>query len=161
MRDALQELEQAGSSPALPDAERAAAWAWAGFARVSMGDLDGAAASAEQAGSAAASGGDHLTVSVAMTTLARVSESRGHLRDALQITDETVHLADESPGRLGHRYPICTTRGHILIELDRPAEARSALGVGMRISEGERRHLVPVHVPGVPCPRALHHRGVG
>ena len=49
VRDALQELERAGSSPALPGAERAAARAWAGFARVSLGDLDGAAASAEQA----------------------------------------------------------------------------------------------------------------
>ena len=135
VRDALQELEQAGSSPALPGAERAAARAWAGFARMSLGDLDGAAASAEQARSAAASAADHLTVSVAMTTLARVSESRGHLRDALQITDEAMHLADESPGRLGHRYPIRATRGHILIELDRPEEARSALGAGMRISE--------------------------
>ena len=135
VRDALQELEQAGSSPALPGAERAAAWAWAGFARMSLGDLDGAAASAEQARSAAAAAADHLTVSVAMTTLARVSESRGHLRDALQITDEAVHLADESPGRLGHRYPIRATRGHILIELGRPEEARSALGAGMRISE--------------------------
>ena len=135
VRDALRELEQAGSSPALPGAERAAAWAWAGFARMSLGDLDGAAASAEQARSAAASAGDHLTVSLAMTTLARVSESRGHLRDALQITDEAMHLADESPGRLGHRYPIRATRGHILIELGRPEEARSALGAGMRISE--------------------------
>jgi len=135
VRDALQELEQAGSSPALPGAERAAARAWAGFARMSLGDLDGAAASAEQARSAAAAAADHLTVSVAMTTLARVSESRGHLRDALQITDEAMHLADESPGRLGHRYPIRATRGHILIELGRPEEARSALGTGMRISE--------------------------
>ena len=135
VRDALRELEQAGSSPALPGAERAAAWAWAGFARMSLGDLDGAAASAEQARSAAAAAADHLTISVAMTTLARVSESRGHLRDALQITDEAMHLADESPGRLGHRYPIRATRGHILIELDRPEEARSALGAGMRISE--------------------------
>ena len=135
VRDALQELEQAGSSPAMPGAERAAARAWAGFARMSLGDLDGAAASAEQARSAAAAAADHLTVSVAMTTLARVSESRGHLRDALQITDEAMHLADESPGRLGHRYPIRATRGHILIELGRPEEARSALGAGMRISE--------------------------
>ena len=135
VRDALRELEQAGSSPALPGAERAAARAWAGFARMSLGDLDGAAASAEQARSAAAAAADHLTVSVAMTTLARVSESRGHLRDALQITDEAMHLADESPGRLGHRYPIRATRGHILIELGRPEEARSALGAGMRISE--------------------------
>src|ERR1700729_644409 len=135
VRDALQELEQAGSSPALPGAERAAAWAWAGFARASMGDLDGAAASAEQARSAAASARDHLAVRLPMTTLAQVLEFRRHPRDALQITDEAVHLADESPGRLGHRYPIRATRGHILIELDRPEEARSALGVGMRISE--------------------------
>ena len=135
VRDALQELEQAGSSPALPGAERAAARAWAGFARMSLGDLDGAAALAEQARSAAAAAADHLTVSVAMTTLARVSESRGHLRDALQITDEAMHLADESPGRLGHRYPIRATRGHILIELGLPEEARSALGAGLRISE--------------------------
>ena len=135
VRDALQELEQAGSSPALPGVERAAARAWAGFARMSLGDLDGAAASAEQARSAAAAAADHLTVSVAMSTLARVSESRGHLRDALQITDEAMHLADESPGRLGHRYPIRATRGHILIELGLPEEARSALGAGMRISE--------------------------
>ncbi len=147
VRDALQELEQAGSSPALPGAERAAAQAWAGFARMSLGDLDGAAASAEQARSAAAAAGDHLTVSVAMTTLARVSESRGHLRDALQITDEAMHLADESPGRLGHRYPIRATRGHILIELGRPEEARSALGAGMRISEeiGVRWPLLIYH----------------
>ena len=133
--DALRELEQAGSSPALSGAERAAAWAWAGFTRVSLGDLDGAAAAAEQAHSAAVSAGDHVSVSIAMTTLARVSESRGHLRDALQITDEAVRLADESPRGLGHRYPIRVTRGHILIELDRPEEARSALGAGMRISE--------------------------
>ena len=102
---------------------------------MSLGDLDGAAASAERARSAAAAAADHLSVTVAMTTLARVSESRGHLRDALQITDQAMHLADRSPGRLGHRYPIRVTRGHILIELGRPEEARSALGAGMRISE--------------------------
>ncbi len=141
VRDALQELEQAGSSPALPGAERAAARAWAGFARVSLGDLDGAAASAEQARSAAASAGDHLTVSVAMTTLARISESRGHLRDALQITDEAVHLADESPGRLGHRppqadgaspFPSWWRRGY---GLARPGAAGSCQGLS-RLGSG-------------------------
>jgi len=38
-----------------------------------------------------------------MTTLARVSEFRGHLGDALHTIDEAVRLADRSPGRLGHR----------------------------------------------------------
>ena len=134
-RDALRELEQAGSSPALPGAERAAAQAWASYGRVALGDLDGASAAAEEARSAAVSAGDHLTVSVAMNSLALVSEFRGHLRDALQIIDEAVRLADQSPGRLGHRYPLHGTRGWILLELGRPEDARAGLGTGRRISE--------------------------
>ena len=135
VRDALRELEQAGESPALSAAERAAGQAWEGFARLSLGDLDGAAASEQGARSAAASVGDHLTTSIAMATLARVAECRGYLREALQIIDDAVRLADESPGRLGHRYPVRVARGHILIGLDRLGEARTALGTGMRISE--------------------------
>ena len=134
VRDALQELERAGQSPALSSAEQSAAKAWAGFARVSLGDLDGAAALAGQARSAAAAG-DHLTTSIVMSTAARIPEARGHLREALGLADQAVRLADESPGRLGHRFPVCQTRGRILIELDRLAEARSALGAGMRICE--------------------------
>ena len=135
VRDALRELEQAGSSPALSGAERAAAQAWASYGRVALGDLDGASAVAEEARSAAVSAGDHLSVSVAMNSLALVSEFRGHLRDALQIIDEAVRLADRSPGRLGHRYPLHGIRGWILIELGRPEDARAALGTGRRISE--------------------------
>jgi ATP/maltotriose-dependent transcriptional regulator MalT len=135
VRDALQELERAGQSPALSDAERSAAQAWAGFARISLGDLDGAAALAEQARSAATSAGDHETTSIVMSTVARTSESRGHLREALEIAEKAVRLADESPGRLGHRFPVCVTRGRILIELDRPQEARSELSAGMRMCE--------------------------
>ena len=111
MPDALRELEQAGSSPALPGAERAAAQAWAGYGRIALGDLDGASAAAGEARSAAVSAGDHLSVSIAMNSLAPVSESRGHLRDALQIIDEAVRLADQSPGRLGHRDPLHAQHG--------------------------------------------------
>ena len=132
--DALGELERAADSPGLADAEPAA-WAWAAYARLWLGDLDGAATVAEQARLAAGSADDHLSVSVAMTTLARILEFRGHLRDALHVIDEAVRLADLSPGRRGHRYPVCMTRGHILIELDRLDEARSVLGTGRRISE--------------------------
>jgi len=45
VREARQELDLACRSPGLPAAARAAAEAWAGFARISLGDLDGAAAS--------------------------------------------------------------------------------------------------------------------
>ena len=135
VHDALGELERAAESPVLTGAESAAALAWAGYARLWLGDLDGASAEAEQARVAAVSADDHLSVSVAMATLARVSEFRGRLQDALQIIDEAVRLADLSPGRLGHRYPVRVIRGHILIELDRLEEARSALSAGRQISE--------------------------
>jgi len=135
VHDALQELERAAESPVLTAAESAAALAWAGYARLWLGDLDGASAEAEQARAAAVSADDHLSASVAMATLARISEYRGHLQDALQIIDEAVRLADLSPGRLGHHYPVQVIRGHILIELDRLEEARSALSAGRQISE--------------------------
>ena len=135
VHDALGELEQAGESPVSAGAERAAALAWTGYARLWLGDLDGASAVAEEARSAAVSADDRLSTSVAMATLARVSEFRGRLQDALQIIDEAVRLADMSPGRLGHRYPVRVIQGHILIQFDRLEEARSALGTGMRISE--------------------------
>jgi DNA-binding CsgD family transcriptional regulator/tetratricopeptide (TPR) repeat protein len=70
-----------------------------------------------------------------MSTMARVAESRGQLREALAIADEAVRLADASPGRLGHRFPVSVTRGRLLIELDRLSQARSVLSDGLRICE--------------------------
>ncbi|HYB87716.1 MAG TPA: BREX system ATP-binding domain-containing protein [Streptosporangiaceae bacterium] len=134
-RDGLCELEQACQSPLLTDAERAGAQAWASLARLVLADLDGAAAAAAQARPVAVAARDHLATSVAMVSLAVVSELRGDLGDALQIIDDAVRLADDSPGRLGHRYPVHGFRGHILIALDRLDEARSAQETGMRISE--------------------------
>ena len=109
VRDALRELERAAQSLTPGDVRQLASWAWAGHARLWLGDLDGAAAAAEQARRDAASAGDYPSVSVAMTTLARVAEFRGQLGDALHIIDDAVGLANVSPGRLGHRYPVGTT----------------------------------------------------
>ena len=135
VRDALQELERAGQSPALSNAERGAAQAWAGFARISLGDLDGAAALAEQARSAVA------PLAIIRPPASSCPRRPGSRSPAVtsgrrsEIAEEAVRLADASPGRLGHRFPVCVTRGRILIELDRLQEARSALGAGMRICE--------------------------
>jgi tetratricopeptide (TPR) repeat protein len=106
-RDSLRELERACQSPLLTGAERAEAQAWASFARLRLLDLDGAAAAAGEARSAAVSARDHAATSIAMVSLAVVSENRGHLREALQIADDAVLLADQSPGRLGHRTRGC------------------------------------------------------
>ena len=161
VRDALQELERAGQSPALSIAERGAAQAWAGFTRISLGDLDGAAALAGQARSAATSAGDHQTTSIAMSTAARISESRGHLREALEIAEEAVRLADESPGRVGHRFPVCVTRGRILIELDRLPGGQVRAWRRHADLRGNGRSLGSIHPPDVPRLRALPCRGVG
>ena len=99
VRDALGELDRASRSPGISETERAAAHAWASFARISLGDLDGAAASERAA--AAGAGDDHLTTSIIMSTTARIAESRGHLGEALEIAGDTVRRADASPGRLG------------------------------------------------------------
>jgi DNA-binding CsgD family transcriptional regulator len=134
-REGLQELERAGESPVLTGAERASGLGWASIARRWLGDLDGSASTAEKARSAAAVAGDHLTTAIAMASLAAVSELRGRLREAIQIIDDAVRLADQSPGRQGHRYPLHAARSFILVELDRLEEARSALDTDRRISE--------------------------
>ena len=134
-REGLRELEQASDSAMLTDAERAGARGWASMARLRLGDLDGAAAAAAQARPTAVSACDHLATSIAMGSLALIAERRGHLQEALQIADDAVRLADQSPGRLGHRYPVHVPRGLILVALDRLDEARTTIETGMRISE--------------------------
>jgi len=131
----LRELDKACGSPVLTGAGRADALAWASLARMAMADLDGAAAAAGQARSAAAAAGDHLSTSVALCSLALVCEGRGDLGDALQVIGEAITLADHSPGRVGHRFPVHDYRAHILITLGQLDEARTAIENGMRISE--------------------------
>ena len=144
--EGLCELERACQSPLLTGPEQAEAQAWASFARQLMGDLDGAAATAGEARSAAVSARDHVATSIAMATLALNALVRGHLPEALQIADDAVRLADQSPGRQGHRFPVRIPRGYILLEFDRLDEARTTIETGMRISEelGTRLGLCPL-----------------
>jgi hypothetical protein len=146
-RDSICELERACQSPLLTSAERAEAQVWASLARLRLLDLDGAAAAAGEARSAAVAAHDHAATGIAMASLAVVSENRGHFREALQIADDAVLLADQSPGRLGHRYPVHIPRGYILIALDRLDEARTTIETGRRISEehGIRWPLASYH----------------
>ena len=134
-RDGLAEMERAAESPLLTEAERAAARAFAGFARLSTGDLDGAAGAARQASSAALASGDPFPASIAMATLAMVYESRGQLADALRSAHDALRLAEDSLARQGRWYPVQVSCGYILVELDRLEEARSTLRAGKRISE--------------------------
>jgi DNA-binding CsgD family transcriptional regulator len=150
-RDGLTELERAAGSSLLTDAERSGALGWASIARMWLGDLDGSAATAEQAGAAAAAAGDHMTSAIASSMSAIVSLLRGQLGRALEVVDGALRAADRSPGREGHRYPVHVARGFILIELDRLAEARSTIEAGSRIGEelGLGWQQGSYHVPSI------------
>jgi tetratricopeptide (TPR) repeat protein len=142
-REALRELEGAAGAAAPASAELATARAYESFARLSVGDLDGASSAAAGAQSAGPPAGGHPITSLAMITLALAALLRGEFSTALQITDDAARRADHSPGRLGHRNPPLWARGLILIELDRLEEARSALQASMRLAEdlGVQLHL--------------------
>ncbi|HEY7048866.1 MAG TPA: hypothetical protein VH373_16710, partial [Jatrophihabitantaceae bacterium] len=143
--DALRELE-AGAKVA--ETEQANGLAWASVARLWLGDLDGASATAEQARSAAAAVGDPLATSTALGSLVAVAECQGHLRDAGRLIDDALRVADQTPGRQGHRpHPLHADRGFILTELDRLDEAAATLGTGRRICEelGLGWHLPSYH----------------
>ncbi|HKE75809.1 MAG TPA: AAA family ATPase [Acidimicrobiales bacterium] len=134
-REALDDLEAAAESPLATGAERAGGLAWASRARMYMGDLDGSAATADRARSAATAAGDPVATSTALGSLAQVAQIRRRLDDAARIIDDAVERADRSPARQGHRYPVHADRGIILIDQDRLEEAEAALRAGRRIGE--------------------------
>ena len=92
-----------------------------------LGDLRRAAAVAERARSAAAAAGDHLALSIALTSLAGAAEFSGHLAEALEIIDHAVRLADQSPAPKVLTPQVHQPRAHLLLELDQLEEARVAL----------------------------------
>lgn len=134
-RDGLAEMERAAESPMATDAERATARAWASFARLSLGDLDGAASAAGQASFVASAAGDPMSASIAVTALATICQLRGQFADALRISDDALRLADDSLARQGQQYPVHIARGSILTQFDRLEEARVTLHAGRRINE--------------------------
>lgn len=134
-REGLPELERGRESSTLTATERAAAWGWASVAHNWIGDLGGAALTAKQAESAAAEVGDQLLLITARTGLAMVAGLRGQLGEAIQSIDEAVRLADQTPGKQGHRYPIHAVRGYLLVELDRLDAAKATVAAGRRLHD--------------------------
>ncbi len=135
IREALGELELVHQSATVSAEQESASWAWSSTAHVSLTHLDAAVTDAEQARSVAARAGDDTSLSLALSALALVAVSRAQLSEALELSNEAVRCADDSPQRRAHSYPHHITRGHVLLELDQFAEARATLETGMRISE--------------------------
>ena len=83
---------------------------------------------------------------IAGNSAAVVSLLRGQLGKALEIINDAVRLADQSPGRQGHRFPPHIARGFILVELDLMEEARSAFDTDRR-KEGPPLALLAIKTP--------------
>jgi DNA-binding CsgD family transcriptional regulator len=132
--EACREFERAADSPTPVTAELVVARAYESFARMSVGDLDGASSAAAEAQSAGPWAGYSKT-SVATPAVAFVAQLRGELSSALQIADNDIGRAHRSSGRPGSSYQPLWVRGLVLIELDRLDEARSMLQASMRIAE--------------------------
>lgn len=154
--EGLRELQRAAMNPAVTGAERAASLAWSSTALLWLGELDQAATAAGQARRAAVAIGDHVSVSIAMTMLSVVARLRGDLRESLRISDEALRLAEQSPTKQGHRYPVHAPRAYVLIEQDRMEEAADAIEAGMRIGDE-----LPWHLASYQMVRALKHYTVG
>ncbi len=133
-QQALHELDIVAAS-ACRGNERAAALAEAGTARMWLGDFDGADRTAARANTAAAEVGDHRAATAALATRSVVACMHGEIERALQLGDEALAVADASPDRVGHGYPVYATRGWILMEADDFETARLMLGRGRQICE--------------------------
>ena len=131
---ALEELRQAGSGGYLPAADAADADAWAGLASLFVGDLEGAAALADRARTAALASGNSVAVSVAINVRACICQVATDLRGALDAVDEAIRLADASPGRAGHRYPLYLVAATCSSTSTRSTRRRS-LDLGRRACE--------------------------
>jgi DNA-binding CsgD family transcriptional regulator/tetratricopeptide (TPR) repeat protein len=132
---ALRSLDAVTGSAGGTEEGRALSLSEASFARLWLGDFDGAEAAAEEARSVAARCGHHRAMTGALATRSVVACMRGNLAEAIELSDEAVGLADQSPLRAGHAFPVYAPRGWILMEQDRHAEAGQALSTGRQICE--------------------------
>ena len=102
-----------------------------------------------------------LRPALRMSARRDLASSAARSAGALEIIDDAVRLADQSPGRRGHRYPVHVTRGRILIELDRLEKARAALDDRPADQRGTRRPLAPASYQAYAVARSTSSPGSG
>jgi DNA-binding CsgD family transcriptional regulator/tetratricopeptide (TPR) repeat protein len=133
--EALRALDAVTRSAAGSQEMQALGLAEASFASLWLGDFDGAEKAAELAQSMAVGCGNHRAATGALATRSVVACMRGQLSEAIKLSDEAVALANDSPGRVGHAFPVHATRGWILMERDEHAAAGQALNTGRQLCE--------------------------
>lgn len=121
----------AGSEVAGP--MRAQLQACAAHARAFVGDLDGAAAAANEAQITGEREGDDLAVCMALSACAHAASNRGDLTSALSAASEAANRASRTPeaGRFHSHLFLANALG----EMDLLADAHAAIRDGRRLSE--------------------------
>jgi DNA-binding CsgD family transcriptional regulator/tetratricopeptide (TPR) repeat protein len=133
--EALRALGAVTDSASATEEMRTLGLSEASFARLWLGDFDAAEEAAKEGESLARRCGNHRAATGALATRSVVACMRGQLSQASALSDEAILLADRSPGRTGHTFPVYAARGWILMEQDKHAEAVQALNTGRRICE--------------------------
>ncbi|MGA8247376.1 MAG: AAA family ATPase [Nocardioides sp.] len=133
--EALYELDAVTGSADSTDEMLALGLSEASFAHLWLGDFDTAEETASRAGSVASRCGHHRASTAALATRSVVACLQGHVAEALKLSDEAVALADQSPGRVGHAFPVYASRGWLFMERDEHAMAGHALSTGREICE--------------------------
>ena len=131
--DAHHEAQRALEEPEVVGPVRAQLQACAAHARALSGDLDGAAAFADEAQAAGEREGDELAVCMALCAMVNSIGSGGHVAAALVKAEQAADRAVRSP-RAG-RFHSHLFLGNALSEADRLAEAEVAINDGRRLSE--------------------------
>ncbi len=133
--EALRALETVTGSPGGTEEMEALGFSEASFASLWLGDFDGAVKAAELAESLASRCGHDRAATGALATRSVVACLRGYFSEAMTLSDEAVGVADHSPGRVGHAFPVYAPRGWLLMEHDQHEAAGHALSTGRQICE--------------------------
>jgi DNA-binding CsgD family transcriptional regulator/tetratricopeptide (TPR) repeat protein len=133
--DALRQADLAALDPTLSAVERARLLAWSSTIQISLGEVDQAAAVAEQAVAAAEACDDLLAQCIALTTIATASNFLGRLTRGVEVVESAVRVADRSRGLEAHRFHVNFYRAILLMEVDRLEESLEAIRIGRRLSE--------------------------
>jgi DNA-binding CsgD family transcriptional regulator/tetratricopeptide (TPR) repeat protein len=133
--EALRELSAAVDSPRSTETQRAACLRVMSSAHLWVGDFSAATETATLAQKVARELDDQGIVTGALATESVVACMLGQMSKAIGLSDTAISLRDVRSKRRSHDFTAFASRGWILMELDRAADAVEALDRGRRICE--------------------------
>ena len=133
--DIVSEVDSARAHPDISRGERGRLVATGALARVWLGDLDGAAADAEEAIRLGKLADDPVAVCFGLGQLANVVLQRGHVHDGLELAHEAVDVATQAGAADAVRRQAQMELGMAQVAADHLREARETLEHGRRLGE--------------------------